>query len=66
VAAFLRTAGLRKWKVALAATVKDLLRMVSDLHERGEFIIHVNPNVDGTGGDQVMLPEILEFCERTP
>jgi hypothetical protein len=64
--AFLQARQAGKWKLSLACDAKNLLQMVADLHDRGEFQVCLDPEPDGSGGEKVMLAELLEFSETLP
>jgi hypothetical protein len=64
--AFLHARQAGKWKLSLSCDAKNLLGVVAEFHERGEFQVCLDPEPDGTGGEKVMLAELLEFCETLP
>ena len=56
-------AGAALWRIELVADHKELLAMIADLHDRGLASVRLNPELDGTGGEDLPLRALLTFAD---
>lgn len=51
-----------EWKMAMAADHDGLVILMADLHRAGVETIHLDPDTDGNGGEQIPLVELVVFA----
>jgi hypothetical protein len=52
-----------EWKMQLADDRDGLLILIADLHRLEIGTLTLDPKVDGTGGEQVPLSDLMDFAD---
>jgi hypothetical protein len=52
-----------EWKMAMAADRDGLVILIADFHRVNIQTLRVNPEKDGTGGEEVELAELMTLAE---
>ena len=51
-----------KWKMEMAGDRDGLVILIADLHRAGVETIHLDPDTDGNGGEQLPLADVVAFA----
>lgn len=51
-----------KWKLEMAADHVGLIALIADLHRSGIGALHIDRDIDGTGGVNVTLDDLMKFA----
>jgi hypothetical protein len=51
-----------EWKMEMAADREGLIILIADLHRLEIETIRLNPELDGTGGEQITLADLVAFA----
>ena len=61
--AFLKAHMDGEWKMAMAADRDGLIILIADLHRANVETICLDPELDGTGGQQVPLTDLMALAD---